>query len=147
MADSIGMQDIRGINIDKAVTGFALTSYVFKDRLCMVESSSNWEDRYYKETAADLTANGTGNTIEGVPRLATFPSMDVTWTLVQSYHKKFGAETTISHEDEISNSVDTISRSLLRIGRAVAKAVDAEIWDVITESQSASTINSLSITA
>ena len=30
MADTTGMQDIRGLNIDKTVTGFALTEYVFK---------------------------------------------------------------------------------------------------------------------
>lgn len=146
MADTAGMQDIRGINIDKAVTGFALASYVFKDRLCSVQSSSNWQERYYKETAADLTG-GTGNAVEGVPRLAAFPNMDVSWTLAQSYHKKYGAETTISYEDILSDAIDTIVRSTLRIGRAVAKAVDAEIWDVITESRSVSTINSVTIAA
>ena len=146
MADTVGMQDIRGININKAVTGFALASYVFKDRLCSVQSSSNWQERYYKETAADLTG-GTGNAVEGVPRLAAFPNMDVSWTLVQSYHKKFGAETTISYEDILSNAIDTIVRSTLRIGRAVAKSVDAEVWDVVTDGRSTANINSVTIAA
>lgn len=147
MADTVGMQDIRGLNIEKAVTGFALQSYVFKDRLCLVQSSSSWQERYYEETAADLTASGTGNSVEGVPRLATYPHGEVSWTQRNSYHKKFGMETRISYEDEISDDVDVIARSLLRIGRAVAKAVDAEIWDVITEGRTAVNINSVTITA
>ncbi len=146
MADTVGMADIRGLNVDKAVTGFALASYVFKDRLCLVQSSSSWQERYFQETAADLTG-GTGASVEGVPRLAVFPHGEVSWTQQNSYHKKFGMETRISIEDENSNDIDTIARSLLRIGRAVAKAVDAEIWDVITENRTAVNINSVTITA
>ena len=70
MADTVGMQDIRGLNIDKAVTGFALQEYVFK-QLCSVVSTSSWQDRYYSETAADLT--NSASDVEGVPRLANFP--------------------------------------------------------------------------
>ena len=132
MVDSTGMQDIRGLNIEKAVTGFALASYVFKDRLCAVQTSNKWQERYYEETAADLTG-GTGASVEGVPRLSTFPHGEVTWTQRNSYHKKHGMETRISWEDAISNDVDVIARSLLRIGRAVARSVDAEIWDVVTD--------------
>ena len=145
MADSVGMADIRGLNIEKALTGFALTSYVFKDRLCTIQSSSKWQERYYEETAADLS--NSNSPVEGVPRLAVFPHGEVTWTQRNSYHKKFGMEARISHEDIISNDIDVIARSLLRIGRAIAKSVDAEIWDVITEGRSVSNINSVTIAA
>lgn len=144
MADTTGMQDIRGLNVSKVVTGFALTEYVFK-QLCIVQNSSSWQERYYQETAADLT--NAGNTVEGVPRLAVFPHGEVSWTQQNSYMKKHGMETRISWEDAKTNDVDVIARSLLRIARAVAKSVDADIWDVITENQTASLINSVSITA
>lgn len=147
MADTTGMQDIRGLNIDKAVKGFALISYVFKDRLCLVQSSSSWQERYFQETASDLTASGTSNTLKDVPRLANFPHAEVSWTQQNSYHTKHAVETRISYEDEISNDVDVIARSLLRIGRAIAKSVDATIWNVITENQTAVNINSLTIAA
>ena len=145
MADTVGMADIRGLNIDKTVTGFALTEYVFK-QICSVVPSSTWQDRYQQETAADLTG-GTAEDVEGVPRLAAFPSGEVSWTQVNSYMKKHGMEGKISWEDASTNDIDVISRSLLRVARAVAKSVDAEIWDIVTESQSASTINSVAITA
>ena len=147
MADTVGMQDIRGLNVTKAVTGFALANYVFKDRLCLVQSSSSWQERYYQESASDLSASGTGNSFEDIPRLANFPHGEVSWTQQNSYHRKFGAETRLSYEDIISNDVDVLARSLLRIGRAIAKAVDAEIWDVITESRTVVNITSLTIAA
>lgn len=144
MADTTGMADIRGLNVQKVVTGFALTEYVFK-QLCIVQSGSKWQDRYYQETAADLTG-GTGSGVEGVPRLAAFPHGEVSWTQQNSYMKKHGMESRISWEDARTNDVDVIARTLLRIARAVAKSVDAEIWDVLTESQTPSNINEEAIT-
>jgi hypothetical protein len=145
MADTVGMQDIRGLNIEKTVTGFALTEYVFK-QLCLVASSSSWQERYFKETAADLVGQQ-GQAVEGVPRLANFPHGEVSWTQANSWMKKHGMEGVISWEDAKTNDIDVIARTLLRIARAVTKSVDAEIWDVITESRSVSTINSVTITA
>ena len=145
MADTTGMADIRGLNVSKVVTGFALTEYVFK-QLCVVQSSSSWQERYFQETAADLTG-GTGSTVEGVPRLSVFPYGEVSWTQQNSYMKKHGMETRISWEDAQTNDVDVIARSLLRIARAIAKSVDADIWDVITESRGVSNINSVTIAA
>lgn len=145
MADSVGMQDIRGETISKIVTGFALREYVFK-QLVTIENSNAWKESYYKETAADLTG-GLGSAVEGVPRLANFPYGEVTWTKATSSMKKHGMETRISWEDANTDEIDVVQRSLLRIARAVAKSVDAEIWDVLTENQSPSTINTLALTA
>jgi len=145
MADTTGMADIRGLNIDKVVTGFALREYVFK-QLMVVQSSSSWQDRYFQETATDLTGSG-GMSIEGVPRLAAFPHAEPSWTQQNAYMKKHGAETRISWEDAKTNDVDVVARSLLRIARAVAKSVDTEIWDILTESRSVVNINSVTIAA
>lgn len=141
---STGQVALRAENVSKIVTGFALSSYVFK-QLVSVSSSSAWKETYFAETAADLTASGTGNAVEEIPRLASFPYGEVTWTEKSKRHKKHGMEGVISFEDASTNDVDVIARTLLRIARAVAKSVDAEIWDTLTESQSASTINSVSI--
>ena len=146
MADTVGMQDIRGLNVDKTVTGFALQEYVMK-QLCAVQSSSSWQERYFRETAADLTASGEGNAVEGIPRLANFPHAEVSWTQVNSYHKKHGAETTISYEDILSNDIPALARSMLRIARAVAKSVDMEIWDVVSDSRAGTTTNNVTIAA
>ena len=145
MAVATGAFDIRGLNIDKAVTGFALQEYKFK-QLCSVVSSSTWQDRYFQETAADLTG-GLGSAVEGVPRLANFPYGQVTFTPVNSWMLKHGMETLISWEDANTNDIDVIARSLIRVARAVAKSVDTNIWNVLTENQTAVNINSVAITA
>jgi hypothetical protein len=145
-AQSVGQVDLRAENVSKIVTGFALVSYVFK-QLVSVSSSSAWKETYFQETAADLTASGTGNAVEEIPRLASFPYGQVTWTETSGRQKKHGMEGVISWEDAQTDDVDVIARTLLRIARAVAKSVDTEIWDVLTESRSASAINSVTITA
>jgi len=129
MADSTGMADLRAENVSRVVTGFALQSYVLK-QVCMVTSSNAWTETYYKETAADLTA-GTTRNVAGVARLAKFPYGEVTWTETSGRNAKFAMEGVISWEDERTNAIDVIVRTLLRIGRAVASTVDGAIAAVI----------------
>ena len=137
MAETTGMADLRAENISAVVTGFALQSYRFK-QLCMVQSSSAWKETYWKETAADLVG-GTGSDVRGIPRLANFPYGEVSWTEASSRHLKHGMEGVISWEDERTNDIDTIARTLLRIGRAVASSVDTEIWNCLSETTFGST--------
>jgi len=129
MADSTGMADLRAENISKIVTGFALQNYKLK-QLCMINSSSAWIESYFRETATELTG-GAGSAVKGIPRLANFPYGEVSWTKVSSYIQKYGMEGVISYEDAKTNNIDVIARSLLRIGRAVAYAVDTEIEAVM----------------
>ena len=143
---SVGQADLRKENVSRVVTGFALAEYRFK-QVVMISSSNSWKETYFQETAADLTASGQGNAVQGVPRLANFPYGEVTWTEKNNRLLKHGMDAVISMEDAMTNEIDVIARTLLRVARAVAKSVDTEIWDTLTENQSASAINSLSITA
>lgn len=126
MADSTGEQDLRAENFDRIVKGFALQEYKMK-QICMIENSSAWTETYYKETAADLTATGSGNLVEGIPRLANFPYGEVTWTKVQGINIKHGMEGVLSWEDIETNNIPVMARTLLRIARAVTKSVDGVI--------------------
>ena len=143
MPDSVGTQDLRAENVDKIVKGFALQQYKFK-QICMVQPSSSWKETYFEETSAELSG-GLGSAIRGVPRLANFPYGEPTWIKRSSYIEKFAMEGVISYEDVISNEIDVQARTLLRISRAVTKAVDDEIWRVISEGQSVVNINSVTI--
>ncbi|MBU1054035.1 MAG: hypothetical protein KKC46_09420 [Proteobacteria bacterium] len=125
MVDSTGEADLRAENVSKVVTGFALMEYKMK-QLCMIQSSNSWTETYYKETAADLVG-GLGSDVAGIPRLANFPYGEVTWTAVSGINNKFGMEGIISWEDERTNNVPMIARTLLRIARAVTKSSDAVI--------------------
>lgn len=141
MADSVGMADLRAENVDRVIKGLALQEYRFKD-LCLINTSSAWIETYYKETAADITG-GTGAAIKGVPRLAQFPYGETSWTKASSYIEKYAIEGVISMEDVMQNNVDVLQRTLIRIARAVTKAVDAQIYSVL----SAGAGNSVAITA
>ena len=145
MADSVGMQDLRAENVDKIVKGFALAEYKFK-QICMVQSSNSWKETYYQETSTELSG-GANSPIAGVPRLANFPYGEPSWTRTSSYLLKHAMEGVISWEDVTTNEIDVQARTLLRISRAVAKSVDDNIWDTISESRSVSNINSVTIAA
>lgn len=130
MADTTGEADLREENVSKVVTGFALQSYKLKG-ICMISSTSANSESYFKETAADLvkptTTGITDESLKGIPRLAKFPNADVSWTKVTAVSLKHGMEGTISWEDERTNDVPVIARTLLRIARAVTKSVDTVI--------------------
>lgn len=130
MADSTGMADLRKENVSRVVVGFALQEYRLK-QLCMIQSSSSWKETYFQETAADLTG-GTGSAVKGVPRLANFPYGEVTWTEASNRLVKHAMEGVVSWEDAKTNEIDVIARTLLRIGRAIAKSVDDVIYSAIT---------------
>lgn len=145
MADTVGQADLRAEHIERMVKGFALQSYIFKE-VVMVNNSNSWKESYYQETAADLTANGTRN-VKGIPRLAKFPHAEVSWTKQSAYQEKHGLEGTISYEDWLTNEIDVIARTLLRIARGVAKSVDAEIYATLSENDTPTNINTVAITA
>jgi hypothetical protein len=98
--------------------------------LLMENTSSAWIESYFRETGDDLTG-GTGSAVKGIPRLADFPYGEKSWTKVSAYIEKYGMECVISMEDIMMNNLDVISRQLLRISRAVAYAVDSQIFTVL----------------
>lgn len=145
MVETSGQLMLRAETIDSVVKGFALQEYVMK-QLVMVSGSNSWKETYYKETAADLSAPAT-TVIKGIPRFAVFPTGDVTWSKTTAYQEKYGMEGTISYEDAQTNEIDVIARTLLRIARAVVRAVDTEIWNSLTEDQTVVDITTLAISA
>jgi hypothetical protein len=138
MADTVEMQDIRGLDVDKAVKGFALTNYIFKNHVT-VSTMSGDSVRWYQETAADLTATSPSK-VANIAPLATFTNLEPSWTRNTSYPRKYGVRGFISLEDIKSADVDVLARTLLRLTRAVIKQVDTRIWNVLTEDQSPSNI-------
>jgi len=135
--------DIRGLDIDKMIKGFALTEYIFKSQ---VNNSTTSGDsvRWYQETAADLTLTAPSY-LETSP-LSQFENAEVTWTRNTSYPKKYAVEGTISREDIKSADVDVLARTILRLTRAVVKKVDSVIYNVISEDQTPSTIGTAAAT-
>lgn len=135
MADTTGEADLRKEFVDGAVKAVALMEYKLKN-LCTVDSSSAWTESYYRETNTELTGGGVASptTVKGIPRLAPFPYGEVSWTKVSALIEKYGMEGQISYEDAKLNNIPMIQRTILRIGRAVAYAVDSQIAAVMLAS-------------
>ena len=127
-----GEADLRKEFVDGAVKAVALMEYKLKT-LCSIDSSSAWTETYYRETNTELTGGGVASptTVKGIPRLAPFPYGEVAWTKVQALIEKYGMEGMISYEDANLNNIPMIQRTLLRVGRAVAYAVDVQIAAVM----------------
>jgi len=106
MADSVEMQDIRGLDIDKLAKGFAESSYKFKED-CTVLPISTDSIRWYQKTAGTLTATAPAY-ISNVSPLSTPASLEVTWTRNTSYVKKYIVEGALSVEDIQQADVDVL---------------------------------------
>ena len=132
MAYTVEQAEIRGLDIDKMIKGFALTTYVFKS-MVTVSSTSGDSIRWYQETAADLTLVSPSK-FETSP-LSQFETAEVSWTRNTSYPKKYAVEGTISREDIKGADIDVLARTILRLTRAVVKQVDSRIYDVMSDTQ------------
>ena len=130
MADAVGQADLRKEYVDGAVKAVALMEYKLKT-LCDVNSSSAWTETYYRETNTDPTTATTGGgasiPIKGVPRYSPFPYGEASWTKVSAVNLKYGVEGVISYEDQLMNNIPVISRTILRLGRSIAKQIDSQI--------------------
>jgi hypothetical protein len=132
--------------IDTAVKAVALREYKLRT-LCTVDSSSAYTESYWRETNTDPTTVGVATSangkLKGTPALAPFVFGSVAWTKVTGINEKYAVEGMISYEDEQLNYLPMIERTILRLGRGVAKAVDDQIAAVML----ASAGNTFAITA
>jgi len=135
--------NIRGLDTDKMIKGFALTEYIFKTKVFNSTTSGD-SVRWYQETAADLTLTSPSQLQTGP--LSDFENAEVTWTRNTSYPVKYAVEGTISREDIKSADIDVLARTILRLTRAVVKKVDSVIYNAMSENQSPSTIGTAAAT-
>lgn len=134
-----GQVDIRKEMIDSTIKGFATQMYKFKQAVSIVNTSA-WTNFYFRENPTQLSSS-TFNPIKAIPRGSAFPKAKVTWEKISADIQKYGLEDTIPWEDVLSDDVDVRDRTLFRIAEGVTKAVDDEIYSVLSESQSATNIH------
>lgn len=144
-ADRVEEQDIRGLDIDKLAKGFADEAFIFKTD-CQVSSMSGDSIRWFQKTAGVLEATSPSAT-KNVSPLSAPEQLEVSWTRTTSYPKKYFVEGFISMEDIKTAELDVLATTIRDLTRVIVRDVDADIWDVMTESQSPSTINFFATTA
>jgi len=125
-----GEDELRATAYDTAIKQIANYSYKFK-QLVSVVSSGAWKNYFFREQT-DVPEGQSGNAIKGIPRGGDFPNAVLSWEQVASRIEKYGLSSQIDHEDIIAGNIDMRNRTILRIAEGVAKAVDTEIYTIIS---------------
>jgi len=141
MADASGQADIRGIDIDRLVKGFAEEENVFK-KFVVNSTTTAREIRWYQKTSGFLdTADTSGITTSHISNNASgaLPFVaEQSWTRNTSYVKKFFVESPLfSIEDLKDSDVDLLATNVRDLVRAVQRKQDLRIYSVITEASAA----------
>lgn len=141
MVDTSAMAEIRGIDINKLVEGFAEEGIVLKN-YCRVVPASARELRWYSKTAGFLTGQVSsglvttgisGNLIGNAASKALPIAIEPSYTRTTSYVKKyFAASPEISIEDLKDCDPDIWADMLKDTVRAVNYQVDSRIYTVMT---------------
>lgn len=125
-----GEDKLRATSYDLSIKQLANYAYKWK-QLVSVVTSSSWKNYFFREQT-NIPSDQSGNAIKGIPRGADFPNAVLSWEQVASRIEKYGLSATIDHEDIIAGNIDMRNRTILRIAEGVAKAVDTEIYTVIS---------------
>lgn len=146
MADTSGMAEIRGLNVDKLAKGFADEKLTLRGFLA-AGKTNHTEIRWYKKTAGFLdTPDTTGITASGIYNTSSKSRPQVveqSWTRTSSYVKKYFVESPLFSDEDLKDSdMDLFGTNLRDLVRAVQKQVDIRCYNVLTEGLSPSTINS-----
>src|SRR3990167_385181 len=134
----VGSSDLRSQFFDKTVKGIAIRSYKFMQAVTEVDTTA-WKNFFWRESATPLTA--TGQSIRGIPRGAQFPQASPVLDRISSVIEKYGLEQMIPWEDIISDDLDVQERALFKLTEGVIKAVDDQIYTVLSDTDTSSNIN------
>lgn len=137
MVDSSSQAEIRGIDIDKLVKGFADEESVFK-KFVTVSTTSAREVRWYQKTAGYLDSTDTTGITASQIANQGFKSRPVvveqSWTRNTSYVRKYFVESPMISDEDIKDSdIDVLATNVRDLVRAVANQVDINIYDTITD--------------
>ena len=145
MADTAGQALIRGINLDKKARNYSNEESIFYNAV-NVQKTPSREIRYYQRTSGFLTA--TSPISIKVAEGATPFVLETSWTRNTAYTKKYSVDSPmITIEDETDSEVKVFVDNLQEIVSAIVNDRDGDIWDIATESQSPSNINSVTTVA
>lgn len=134
MADTAAQAEIRGIDINKLVEGFADVDIILK-RYVRVVSTSAREIRWYQKTAGYLTSPTTTAVTTDMIETASKAKpvvIENSYTRNTSYIKKFFASSPLLSIEDLNDSDPDIWGDIIKdAARAVNKKVDARILTVL----------------
>lgn len=145
MADTSGQADIRGIDIDKLAKGFADVEIKLK-RFVTVSNTSAREIRWYQKTSGFLDSTSTTGITASQIANTDFGARPVvverSWTRQTSYVRKYFVESPFIPEEDIKDcDIDILATNVRDLVRAVEHQVDLRIYNVLSNGNSGSGIN------
>ena len=135
--DSLGMADVRALDIDRALKGFADEEFVFKDFLTVTPTIAR-EMRWWQKTSGVLdSTDTTGITASQIPSAfgTLGPIMEQTATRLTSYAQHFQAWSPwFTYADVRDSDPDMFAANLRDLKRAVENQIDFRILNVLSGS-------------
>jgi hypothetical protein len=137
MADTAAQAEIRGIDINKLVEGFANVDIILKNYVRVVKTTAR-EMRWYQKTAGYLTSPTTDGVTTDMIETAS-KAMPVvienSYTRNTSYVKKFFASSPLLSIEDLNDADPDIWGDIIQdAARAVNKKVDSRILTVLDAS-------------
>lgn len=145
MADTRGMQDLFGQSVDKLAKGFGQQVYNFIEE-CTVVKMTGDSRRWFQKTSGTLTVTAP-SAIANVSPGSKPTTLEQSWTRNTSYKKKYFVEGFLDVEDINDSEIDILAPTVRDLTEAIVKARDSDIWDVMSDSQTGSNINTFATTA
>lgn len=140
MAETSGMAEIRGIDINKVATAFADEELVLK-KYCNVTKTNARELRWWKKTAGFLDSTDTSGITASqafTDQLALPVVIEQSWTRVTSHVRKYFFESPwLSEEDVQGCDIDVLGTNIEDVTKAVANQVDTRIYTVLHDTYGA----------
>ncbi len=110
MADTRGMQDLFGLDIDRLAKGFGVQKYNFLQEV-QVRKMKGDSVRWFQKTAGTLSATSPSKT-SNVSAGARPTTLEVSWTRNTSYKKIFFVEGFLNDEDISDAEIDTFATTV-----------------------------------
>src|SRR3990167_8126875 len=132
---AVEQENIRGLEIDKVVKAVTYTEYVFKN-LCLVSKISTDSVRWYRKTnAATVLSPTSPSTGKNRSPMSKFQILESNITRTTAYTKEYGYGGVISMQDVDTADIDMLAFTIVDLTKAVVRDVDADIWDVLSNSR------------
>jgi len=146
MVETTGQALIRGVDISRLVVKMENEALIFKPLISSVAVSSQ-QIRYYQKTSGYLTLS-TPSRISNIPVGSRPFVAETSWTRSTVYTKKYMLDSPmIDMEEESDSEVQVFMDNAKDIVDAISNDEDGDIWDVFTEDETPTNINTNAATA
>ena len=146
MVETSGQALIRGVDISKGVIAEFEEALILKALISSKPTKAR-EFKFWQKTTGYLTLTAPAKISNIAPGARPFVA-ETSWTPVTKFTIKYMLDSPmINMEDESDAEVAVFRDNAKDVAEAIANDVDGDIWDVISENQSASNINSVTTQA